>query len=114
MLRKLIPLIKENYPQSEKVNYLTESPVSQYRNKTIFTLPCNYQNEFGGIQAKWDYLEAVHGKGPCDWASVKRSADMAIKQSKATVQSAEDFFDWAKNSSNNSTVSYFYISQDDY
>lgn len=39
---------------------------------------------------------------------------MAIKQSKATIQSAEEFFDWAKNSSNNSTVSYFYILQEDY
>lgn len=49
MLRKLIPLIKENYPQLEKVNYLTDSPTSQYRNKTIFILLCNHQNEFEGI-----------------------------------------------------------------
>lgn len=39
---------------------------------------------------------------------------MAIKQSKTTLQSAEDFFVWAKNSCNNSTVSYIYISQNDY
>lgn len=116
MLRKLIPLIKENYPQLEKVNYLTDSPTSQYRNKTIFILLCNHQNEFEGIQAKWDYLEAGHGKGPCDGlgASVKRSADMAIRQSKGQYKALKNFFYWAKNSSNNSTVSYFYISQEDY
>lgn len=93
MLRNLIPLIKENYPQLEKVNYLTDSPTFQYQNKTIFTLLCNPQNEFERIHAKLDYLEAGHGKGPCDGlgASVKRSVDMAIKQSKATIQIAEDF-----------------------
>lgn len=69
-------LIKQNFN-----SYFTDSPTSQYRNKTIYTLLCNHQNKFGGIQAKWDYLEAGNGKGSCDClgASVKRSINMAIQ-----------------------------------
>jgi hypothetical protein len=40
-----------------------------------------------GAEATWDYLEAGHGKGPCDGlgSSVKRSADMAVKQGRAFI-----------------------------
>lgn len=115
MLRKLISLFKENNLQLEKVNNLTELtdvPIL----KQCHILLRNHQNVYEGNQTKRDYLKAGHGKGPCDdfWASLKTSAVMAIKQSKVTLQSAEEFFVWAKNSSNNSTVSYIYILQNDY
>ena len=35
ILRKVIPMIKEQYPELRKVHYLTDSPTSQYRNKTV-------------------------------------------------------------------------------
>ena len=74
MLRKLIPAIQEEYPSLNTVHYLTDSPTSQYRNKTIFNLLSIHENEFGGVKARWDYLEAGHGKGQCDGlgASVTR------------------------------------------
>ena len=43
-------------------------------------------------------MEAGHGKGPCDpiGGVAKRNADMAVKQQKAVIQDANDFFAWAK------------------
>lgn len=89
MINKLVPMVKEEFPHLEVVHYLTDSPTSQYRNKTIFQIT-TYHEEMLGVRATWDYLEAGHGKGPCDGlgASVKRSADNAIKQGKAAIQTA--------------------------
>lgn len=95
ILKKVLPIIKEDYPLVRKIHYLTDSPTSQYRNKTIFQLLIDHEMEFG-TKAQWNYLESGHGKGPCDGlgASVKRAADMAIKQGKATIQNGEEFYLW--------------------
>ncbi|MES9879799.1 MAG: hypothetical protein ABW185_02860 [Sedimenticola sp.] len=114
MLKKLIPKIKNEYPQLSTVHYLTDSPTSQYQNKSIFNLLCHHEAELS-VHARWDYLEAGHGKGPCDGlgGSVKRSADMAVKRGKAVIQTAEDFYAWAV-SETESSVSYYYVSQNEY
>lgn len=67
------------------------------------------------MQAQWNYLESGHGKGPCDGlgASVKRAADMAIKQGKATIQDGKDFYNWTTKESG-SKVKFTYYSQQDY
>ena len=64
----------------------------------MFYLISHYPEIFH-IRATWDFLEAGHGKGPCDGfgASVKRSADMDIKQGKCIIQTAEDFFAWTES-----------------
>ena len=55
-------------------------------------------------------MEAGHGKGPCDpiGGVAKRNADMAVKQQKAVIQDANDFFAWAK--SVDSSIEYRFIS----
>lgn len=67
ILKKIIPIIKEDYPVTKKINYmyLTDSLTSQYRNKTIFQVLVDHETDFG-MQAQWNYLESGHGKGPCD------------------------------------------------
>jgi hypothetical protein len=114
ILKKVLPMIKEEYPLIRKVHYLTDSPTSQYRNKTIFQLLVDHEAEFG-IKAQWNYLESGHGKGPCDGlgASVKRAADMAIKQGKASIQNGKDFYHWA-TTERGSKVKYVYYGQEDY
>lgn len=47
------------------VQYVTDSPTSQYRNKYIFGMIANHINLFG-ISASWQFFEAGHGKGPFD------------------------------------------------
>lgn len=109
-----ILIIKEDYPVTKKIHYLTDSPTSQYRNKTIFQVLVDHETDFG-MQAQWNYLESGHGKGPCDGlgASVKRAADMAIKQGKATIQDGKDFYNWTTKESG-SKVKFTYYSQQDY
>ena len=58
------------------IHYISDSPSSQYRNVSIFSLIARHSTIFG-IEASWIYLEAGHGKGPCDGigAVSKRIAD---------------------------------------
>jgi hypothetical protein len=115
MIQQLVPMIKEHYSGLTHIHYLTDSPTSQYRNKAIFQLVCDHADEFG-VSATWDYLEAGHGKGPCDGlgGSVKRAADMSVRQGKAVIQGADDFFAWAKSTEITSEVIYYYVTQDNY
>ena len=98
ILKKLVPEIKKIVPNLDMVHYWTDSPMSQYRNKSIFSIVCNHKNWLDGGGAIWNYFEAGHGKGPCDGigGTAKRLADDAIKQEKAIIQDAHDFFAWAK------------------
>jgi hypothetical protein len=72
------------------------------------------KEEFG-VQARWNYLESGHGKGPCDGlgASVKRSADNAIKHGKASIQNTSDFFCYAQKTmeEGSSKVKYIYYTE---
>jgi hypothetical protein len=98
-----------------KIHYLTDSPTSQYRNKTIFKVLTDHNDHFG-VGARWNYLESGHGKGPCDGlgASIKRGADMASRQWKVLIQNAEDFYAWAKQTEENgSKIKYLFHNQED-
>ena len=65
ILKKLISELKMLVPDIRRIHYLTDSPTSQYRNKSIFRLISTHEEEFG-VQARWNYLESGHGKGPLD------------------------------------------------
>jgi hypothetical protein len=63
------------------------------------------------------FLESVHGKGLCDGlgASVKRSADNAVRQGKVSIQSAADVLKWVDSAmESGSKVRYMRYTQDDY
>ena len=62
------------------VHYMTDSPVSQYRNKFLFFTLSNHLTMFG-VAATWHYFEKGHGKGPCDGVggAVKHGAGQAAK-----------------------------------
>lgn len=115
ILRKLIPMLKATYPTLRTIHYLTDSPTSQYRNKTIFKILADHVDDFG-ISGRWNYLESGHGKGPCDGlgACIKRSADMAIRQGKCLIQNAEDFYAWSKKTEESgSKIKYISYNQED-
>ncbi|CAC5419889.1 unnamed protein product [Mytilus coruscus] len=94
------------------IHYWTDSPTSQYRNKHIFSSIKKHKDHFG-FDCTWNYFEAGHGKGPYDGigGTVKRCADLAIKQRICTIQSADDFYTWALSS--NISISFKYISKED-
>ncbi|KAI8517597.1 hypothetical protein Bbelb_036140 [Branchiostoma belcheri] len=73
--------------------YWTDSPSSQYRNKTMSSVISEHEALFG-IPACWNYFEAGHGKGPCDGIGgiAKRMADQAVTIQGTTIQDAHEFY----------------------
>jgi len=115
LLRKLVPELVKLIPGLNFVHYWTDSPTSQYRNKTIFKIVSCHE-EFFNVLASWNYMEAGHGKGPCDpiGGTAKRKADLAVKNDKAVIQDATDFYTWAKGTEETSAIKYFFVSSSDY
>ena len=115
ILEKLVPEIKKIVPNVDMVHYWIDSPTSQYRNKSIFSIVCNHRNWLDGGGAIWNYFEAGHGKGRCDGigGTAKRLADDAIKQEKAIIQDAHEFFAWANETQSSSLITYIFVSADE-
>uniref|UniRef100_A0A2A4JBN8 Uncharacterized protein n=1 Tax=Heliothis virescens TaxID=7102 RepID=A0A2A4JBN8_HELVI len=76
--------ILESLPSSiENIHFLSDGPVTQYRNKYImfYVLACKLQDMIPNIlKYSWNYHEAGHGKGAPDGvgATCKRTADQVI------------------------------------
>ncbi|XP_071164971.1 uncharacterized protein [Mytilus edulis] len=94
IIQKLLSEIKNHVNNLKVVHYWTDSPSSQYRNKTAFYIVSDHKNIFG-VNAIWNYFETGHGKGPCDGigGTSKRTADLAVRQGKITVQDAPEYFE---------------------
>lgn len=113
ILTKLVPLILSEITGTSHLHYWTDSPTSQYRNRYIFDLICRHEQLFS-VPASWNYFEAGHGKGPCDGigGAAKRQASEAVRQGKATIQDAQEFYNWAKSSER--SIKYLFYSTEEY
>ena len=89
--------------------------MSEYRNKFIFIIVSCHE-EYFNISASWNYTEAGLGKGPCDpiAGTANGRADQAVKNDKAAIQDADDFYKWAEKEETNSTTKFFFLPTDDY
>ena len=69
------PILKQFVQDgTHKINIVSDSPTSQYRNKHIFYLMKEFTMEFQ-VPIEWIYLEANHGKGiPDDIGAVVKQA----------------------------------------
>ena len=110
--KKLIPAIKVILPNLSCIHYISDSPASQYRNKSIVKFIAHHQNLFDNITCSWEYLETGHGKGPCDGigGSVKKLAETAVKKGQI-ISGSVDFYNWAKSTTGN--IKYLYVSPRD-
>lgn len=106
--------IKQRIPSLTTTHFMSEGPVTQYRNKKklylLTTLP-----SIMGIKKKritWNISEKAHGKGAPDGVggAVKRTADEKVKTG-ADVQTPEDLFDATRSTSSN--VKRFWIPEED-
>ena len=111
-LKKLVPLVREILPDLERIHYISDSPTSQYRNRSIAKVIANHLQYFPGISGTWDYLQVGHGKSACDGVggSIKKSADIAVKRN-TIIANAQDFFQWAVE--NNDVMQCVYVSPGD-
>ena len=100
-------------PGNNTIHYWIESPSSQYRNRYIINVIANHKQIFD-VNACWNYFDSGHGKGPCDGigGTCKRSASEAVKQGKATIQDAHEFYNW--DHGNEKRIAYYFHSQQEY
>ena len=113
IMKMLYTELRELFPDAKHIHYWTDSPTSQYRNRFIFDAILHYAERFSGFSAQWNFFESGHGKGPCDGIGgvAKRRASDAIKQGKACIQDATDFYNWAKT--NSLSIKYRFYNSDD-
>ena len=113
-LQKLLPNVKERIPEVSQAFCWTDSPTSQFRNKSVFQIISAHENEFG-CKASWNYFEAGHGKGPCDGigGTVKRLADDAVTQNKVVIQDPLDILAWSQETQNESKIKYLFVSSEE-
>lgn len=90
-IEKFMPEIRSLLPDLAVVHYITDSPSSQYRNKTVAAIVACHPFLFD-ITSTWSYLESGHGKGPCDGVggAIKKLADNSVKRGK-TITSVDEF-----------------------
>lgn len=112
-LLKLIPKVKAILPDLDFVHYISDSPASQYRNKTAIDILAKHTCLFGGIHASWDFLETGHGKGPCDGVggTFKKTAELAVK-SGTLISSAQQMYEWA-TSDRNTNMEFILVTPED-
>ena len=89
IITKIVPEINALDEEVSHIHYVTDRPTSQYRNKIMFLIAKQHTQLFG-FPALWQYLEAGHGKGPCDGVGdcAKRMADVAVKSGQYVIQDA--------------------------
>ena len=75
-----------------QVIIISDSPSSQYRNRSMVHLMAKICGTHGISAFEWIYSEAGHGKGAPDGvgASVKRLADSYVTHQRQNILSAKD------------------------
>jgi len=67
-------------PSVDTVNFQSDGPTTQYRNKKNFFLLAYFSSKFGWQHSSWNFSEAGHGKGQPDGIGgvIKQTADQAV------------------------------------
>ena len=109
-IEPVIHYVKEDIPDVHHIDFWSDGPTSQYRNKQHF-LCISHIEAFGLKSCTWNFFEAGHGKGAADGIGgvVKRSADRSTNEG-TEVQSAQAFVD---ELTKRTKVKMFLITEDD-
>jgi hypothetical protein len=65
IVKKLVNTVKNYVPKLKHVHFSTDSPSSQYRNKSVFVLITRFEVNHG-CKVSWHYFESGHEKNACD------------------------------------------------
>lgn len=96
--KKIMPLLKEKFPDLEEIIYLSDGCAGHYKNKKNFKNILLHKNDFG-LKAQWHFFPTSHGKGPCDGIGgmiKNRARDASLRQEKH-IKDAKTFYEWAEN-----------------
>ena len=102
--------VKPDLESPDQVHHWTDSPTSQYRNKTIFSIVSHHE-EHSDAKAAWNYFETGHGKEPCDGigGTAKRLADETVRQEKVSIHDA--LMTWAENNQQECTIKFLLVNK---
>lgn len=111
-LKPVLNILQNNSSKITKLILISDSPVSQFRNKTIFYLLKNHAMS-NQMTVKWIYLESGHGKGIADaiGATVKRLMDQAVAFH--PDESYTNALDLVETITNNTTIQLFTYTTND-
>lgn len=111
-MQPILKLIKSYVSDLKSINFQSDGPSTQYKNKTNFYLFSHYCKVLGLNYATWNFTTAGHGKSCADGtgATVKGLCDRAVSNG-VDVISAQNMIDVAKSS--NSKVKMFLITEND-
>lgn len=117
IIKKLVLKLRQVFKgegELHTLDFLTDGPTSQYKNKSIFSIVSCFASLFG-LNATWTYFETSHGKGACDGVggAIKREADNAVKHEKARIQDFSDFAAWLSQYEETSSIRFRVISKED-
>lgn len=104
-IKALMVQLVEMLPQLSTVHFISDSPSSQYRNRSMCMMVSMFPSLFNGIMASWSWLESGHGKGPCDGVggAIKKKADNLVK-SGSLITTSREFCKTIREASPNMTI----------
>jgi len=82
-LKLILMLVKDVFPNIDRIHFMSDGPRTQYRNKKHFYLMTTYLQSIIPInQCTWNFSEAGHGKGATDRVGglVKRTGDRLVAE----------------------------------
>ncbi|XP_047125875.1 uncharacterized protein LOC124807717 [Hydra vulgaris] len=62
---KFVFILKEEYPNIQKIHYFTDGAGSQYKNRFNLKNLCFHEKDFR-LKADWHFFGTAHGKSACD------------------------------------------------
>lgn len=96
IVNHLQPIFEAIGPNITTLNFLSDSPSSQYRNKSMFYSIFHFIiPSFPNLEKlTWNYSESGHGKGAPDGigAVVKRTADKVVSSGAEDISNFDSFF----------------------
>ena len=109
-LQPVLGMLRRKHPQLQKLHFLSDGPVTQYRGRGNLHLLANLPHTMGFKEVWWNFSEAGHGKGAADGigAAIKQLADRVVL-SGTTIDDAHTLFEKLQG---RTKVELFYIPDD--
>lgn len=93
-IEPILKKLKEQKPILTSIHFMSDGPVTQYRNKRNFYLLTTLPFILGFKEVTWNFSEKAHGKGAPDGVggAVKRTADQRVKMG-ADIQTPKELYE---------------------
>ena len=109
-IEPILKKLKEQKPTLTSIHFMSDGPVTQYRNKCNFYLLTTLPFIWGFKEVTWNFSERTHGKGAPDevGGAVKRMADQRVKMG-VDIQTPKELYETLQTSA--SSIKYFWVSE---